>query len=138
MTYTHFFKYYCYGKMKNNPFYIDLRGVYVTERAFGKEALIRKRDVNSTNSEDAFMHLLMLHHPWTKDVDTWIGPDTEHETYQSLALEHLGQEEIGRLAKGLLVVLDHPNAYDNPVNQENPDQLEDFQWMDDQKRFLMQ
>ncbi|KAF9369805.1 hypothetical protein CPB97_003283, partial [Podila verticillata] len=82
------------------------------------------------------MHLLMLHHPWTKDVDTWIGPDTEHETYQSLALEHLGQEEIGRLAKGLLVVLDHPNAYDNPVNQENPDQLEDFQWMDDQKKVL--
>jgi len=134
MTFTHFFKHYRYGKTKSRPFYVDKRGVYVTERAFGKEALIRKRDVHSTNSEDAFMHLLMLHHPWRKDVDTWIGAGTEHETYQSLALEHLGREKIGQLADGLLDVLDHPEAYNNPTNQENSDQTEDLQWTDDQEK----
>ncbi|KAF9214740.1 hypothetical protein BGZ59_003080 [Podila verticillata] len=82
------------------------------------------------------MHSLMLHHPCTKDFDTWIGPGTKHETYQSLALEHLGRDEIGRLADGLLDVLDHPNAYDNPVNQDSSDQLEDFEWTVDQKNVL--
>ncbi|KFH62862.1 hypothetical protein MVEG_11387 [Podila verticillata NRRL 6337] len=82
------------------------------------------------------MHSLMLHHPWTKDFDTWIGPGTKHETYQSLALEHLRRDEIGRLADGLLDVLDHPNAYDNPVNQDSSDQLEDFEWTVDQKNVL--
>lgn len=40
-----------------------MKRIYVTEKAFGKKALIRKRDVSTTNSEDAFMHLLMLHRP---------------------------------------------------------------------------
>lgn len=82
------------------------------------------------------MHLSMLHHLWTRDVHTWIGPGTEHETYQSLALELLGRDEIGRLADGLLDVIDHPNAYDNPVKQENADLLEDFEWTVDQKKVL--
>ncbi|KAF9078997.1 hypothetical protein BGX23_005420, partial [Mortierella sp. AD031] len=82
------------------------------------------------------MHLLMLHRPWRTDVDTWIGPGTEHETYQSLALEILGREKIGRLAEGLLDVLDHPEAYENPTNQEDSDQAEDFEWTDDQQKVL--
>lgn len=136
MTFPYFFKHYRYGKTKSREFYLDDRGIYVTERAFGKDALIRARHVNTTNSEDAFMHLLMLHRPWRTDVDTWIGAGTEHETYQSLALEILGREKIGQLAEGLLDVLDHPEAYENPTNQEDSDQAEDFEWTDDQQKVL--
>ncbi|KAF9369703.1 hypothetical protein CPB97_003369, partial [Podila verticillata] len=104
--------------------------------AYVQHFYYRSVDVNSTNSKDAFMHLLMLYCPWRNDVDTWIGPGTKHETYQSLALELLGRDEIGLLAARLLVVLDHPEAYDNSMDQENYDHLEDFQWMDDQEKVL--
>jgi len=138
MTFLDFFKFFRYGKMKKNPFYVDQSGRYVTKRPSGKEALTRTRDIKVTKPEDAFMHLLMLYHPWKKgeDVNTWIGGGTSYETYQDLAEEHLGRDKIGELAEGLLIVLDHGNIYNNPAHEDILDESKDMQWTEDQKKVI--
>ncbi|KAG0336080.1 hypothetical protein BG004_008208 [Podila humilis] len=73
MAYVDYFKKYRSGKTKNNC--LDRKRRPVSERETSKEALIRTREIKLAKPEDAFMHLLMLHHPWREDVDTWIGPD---------------------------------------------------------------
>lgn len=136
MTYPEFFRNFRYGKTKNRPSYIDLKGRYLTQRGSGKEALIRTREIKVTKSEDAFMHLLMLHHPWRNDVDTWIGHGTGYDSYQSMAADerYLGREKIKELADGLLVVLDHGDVYGNPASKNILDVPGDMQWTDDQKK----
>lgn len=70
-------------------------------------AIVRSRTMNVTKSEDAFMHLLMLHWPTRVDVDKWIGGVGQKATFRDLADEVLGRDEIKRLAPGLLVVFDY-------------------------------
>ena len=67
-----------------------------------------------------------------------LGPDKEHETYQSMAADerHLGRDRIKQLAKGLLVVLDGGNVYGNPANEDITDEPEHLQWTEDQKRVI--
>lgn len=106
MTYRQYFKFFRFGKKKAGSNYVDDRGKNVCQRAHGKEAMIRTREIRVTKAEDAFMHLLMLNHPWRTDVDSWIGVGKDQETYQSMALEFLGRGRIEELAEDLLVVLD--------------------------------
>ncbi|KAF9342235.1 hypothetical protein BGX26_007991, partial [Mortierella sp. AD094] len=82
------------------------------------------------------MHLLMLNYPWREDVDTWIGPGKEHETYQSLAEDRLGREKVKQLADGLLVVLDHGSVDGNRNDEDVPKLPKDIQWTEDQKEVI--
>jgi len=136
LTYREFFKYFRYGKRKAGPNYLDDRGKNVCRRADGKEAMIRTREIRVTKAEDAFMHLLMLNHPWRSDVDSWIGVGKDHETYQSLALEVLGRDRIEELAEDLLVVLDYGNVYENPVVEPAANLPKDIEWTEDQRNVL--
>jgi energy-coupling factor transporter ATP-binding protein EcfA2 len=98
--------------------------------------MIRTREIRITKAEDAFMHLLMLNHPWRSDVDSWIGIGKDHETYQSLALEVLGRNRIEELAEDLLVVLDYGNVYENPAIEPDAKLPIDIEWTKDQMNVL--
>lgn len=136
MSYRQYFKYFRFGRKKAGPNYYDGRGKSVCQRAHGKEALIRTKEIKVTKSEDAFMHLLMLNHPWRTDVDEWIGVGKIHSCYQTLAVELLGREMIRDLAEGLLVVLDYGIVYDNPLRHDGHDVGKDIEWTEDQKNVI--
>jgi hypothetical protein len=136
MKYHEYFKFFRFGKRKSGPNYVDGRGKDVCRRGVGKESLIRTREIKVTRSEDAFMHLLMLHHPWRTDVESWIGTGTDHETYQSLAVEVLGRQRIQELAHGLVAVLDYGNVYENVVDDHFINVPTEIEWTEDQKNVL--
>lgn len=136
MTYPEYFKFFRFGKRKNAPNYVDGRGKHVCRRGLGKEALIRTREIKVTRSEDAFMHLLMLNHPWRTEVESWIGAGMNHETYQSLAVEVLGRDRIEVLANGLLAVLDYGQIYEVVVDDHIINMPRDIEWTEDQKNAL--
>lgn len=107
MCYKEYFEKFHYVIIKSEErMYFDLEGKEVCRRSDDKLAVARTRAINVTNSEDAFMHLLMLYWPTRIEVTEWVAPFTQFGSYQELASEMLGRDRIQKLAPGLLVVMD--------------------------------
>ncbi|KAG9319355.1 hypothetical protein KVV02_004907 [Mortierella alpina] len=107
MCYKEYYEKFHYVTIQSvKRMYVDQQGRKVCRRLDDKLAVIRTRTINVTNSEDAFMQLLMLHWPTRTEVTEWLSPHTQYRSYQELASEKLGRDRIAKLARGLLVVLD--------------------------------
>lgn len=124
MTYKKYYEQFNYVTVQNRMrMFKDERrprGRDVCQRR--DQAITRTRTLNVTKSEDAFMHLLMLHWPVRKDIDKWFTIENHCSTFQALAVSKLGRRKILSLAPGLLVVIDFGTLPQVPAE---PDSLLD-------------
>lgn len=105
MSYKKYYEEFNYAVVKDKSrLFKDKMNRNVCQRM--TPAIVRSRTPNITNSEDAFMHLLMLHWPTRKDVNEWIGTGRQYAKFQELAVAVLGRDRIAELAPGLLIVID--------------------------------